>query len=663
MDKRRASAQLELLLQFYKLELQLTSVKCSSSMKPPDGGSCLGLRSDPLGMWSLNSDPKVQSYDSQLLLWRSLESEDRLLQLILQQGGECGFARSVPVQAHMERADAGAEVVEAHRTVAALYCPAVAAARVTLPGEVCYLTRKSCVALSVWDVPLQLHGSGAPLLLEQMVVRYQVMKESGSVYFPPLWNMHINGTDECLLYIPRERKWLILKGTSGVAQEDWEEERWATVKARLLELAEQGQCQDRNVLKPTMQQNGVAEQNVDGHQTNGYRSRCWAREAATSSPSGEMAELRDLVQRQQEQLNEVNQRLRALQVPDKSSTTAKGPEQLVSRSRKRNQEVTRSLGQPSHQSDLSAPPPISGLPRWKVMSGRRRPSWLERQGLHPAAKSLLHQWSRLVIRDGLLYRTIRRTDRCGRIFQLVLPGDLRKEVFDKIHGHHGHQGEVGISELIRERCYWPRMNYAISRWCQQCHECNTKLNTLSGAQVQHNNIETSRCSGSIVSEGVERNSSPQLSLQLCAPLEGTRPWRGMGKSCSTEIPDDKQPTTVLFSRGNRNCRGANSEPWGECSRQSVLLGYHTENGRSLTHSDTEGFRAAPLCPLSWSGYGAPHEGYHVLSFLLRGLVRAWLPLVEGLVIDVLTSVPSPLCAKLFLPGANQLTPETTEGRS
>ncbi|KAK7889340.1 hypothetical protein WMY93_024900 [Mugilogobius chulae] len=33
---------------------------------------------------------------------------------------------------------------------------------------------------------------------------------------------------------------------------------------------------------------------------------------------------------------------------------------------------------------------------------------------------------------------------------------------------------------------------------------------------------------------------------------------------------------------------------------------------------SEGFRAATPCPLSWSSYGAPHEGYHVFSFRLRG---------------------------------------------
>lgn len=51
----------------------------------------------------------------------------------------------------------------------------------------------------------------------------------------------ISFPSECLLYIPRDDKWLILKGTPGLAGEDWEEEKWATVKARLLKLVEQGQ--------------------------------------------------------------------------------------------------------------------------------------------------------------------------------------------------------------------------------------------------------------------------------------------------------------------------------------------------------------------------------------------------------------------------------------
>ncbi|KAK7926301.1 hypothetical protein WMY93_008611 [Mugilogobius chulae] len=133
----------------------------------------------------------------------------------------------------MERADAGAEVVEAHRTVAALYCPAVAAARVTLPGVMDAEGRVDESRLRmhvfknggvlpherslVWRFLFGMYPCSStalerPLLLEQMVVRYQVMKGKWQRLLPSTVNMHINGTDAELIvaiqYFNKRQSWI-----------------------------------------------------------------------------------------------------------------------------------------------------------------------------------------------------------------------------------------------------------------------------------------------------------------------------------------------------------------------------------------------------------------------------------------------------------------------
>ena len=56
-----------------------------------------------------------------------------------------------------------------------------------------------------------------------------------------------------------------------------------------------------------------------------------------------------------------------------------------------------------------------------------------------------------------------------------------------LHNDHGHQGLERTDQLVRKRCYWPRMTNFISEWIQKCDRCTlakykkviTPLGTIS----------------------------------------------------------------------------------------------------------------------------------------------------------------------------------------
>lgn len=69
-----------------------------------------------------------------------------------------------------------------------------------------------------------------------------------------------------------------------------------------------------------------------------------------------------------------------------------------------------------------------------------RPNGEEQKAVSQPALALLHQWDRLMERDGVLYRQAFRPDGLEAVCQLILPASLREEVLTKVHQDHGHQG-------------------------------------------------------------------------------------------------------------------------------------------------------------------------------------------------------------------------------
>ncbi|KAL0163756.1 hypothetical protein M9458_039509, partial [Cirrhinus mrigala] len=66
-------------------------------------------------------------------------------------------------------------------------------------------------------------------------------------------------------------------------------------------------------------------------------------------------------------------------------------------------------------------------------------------------KKLMHEWSRLHLDDGLLYR---RTEQRR---QFVLPAQYKQLVFQHLHDDMGHVGVERVLNLARDRFFWPFM--------------------------------------------------------------------------------------------------------------------------------------------------------------------------------------------------------------
>jgi transposase InsO family protein len=84
-------------------------------------------------------------------------------------------------------------------------------------------------------------------------------------------------------------------------------------------------------------------------------------------------------------------------------------------------------------------------------------------------QKLLHQSSKLVIKDGVLYRKV-QTDE-GVLFQCVIPAQYRAAVFHALHDNMGHPGRDKTLALHRARCYWPTMQKDVEQLVQRCRRC------------------------------------------------------------------------------------------------------------------------------------------------------------------------------------------------
>ena len=87
----------------------------------------------------------------------------------------------------------------------------------------------------------------------------------------------------------------------------------------------------------------------------------------------------------------------------------------------------------------------------------------ERRQLPRLSTILLHEWKRLEVEDGILYR------RCGKNRQLVLPSKYRNLVLKQLHDEMGHLGADRVTSLVRDRFYWPYLQRDIERYITQ--EC------------------------------------------------------------------------------------------------------------------------------------------------------------------------------------------------
>lgn len=110
--------------------------------------------------------------------------------------------------------------------------------------------------------------------------------------------------------------------------------------------------------------------------------------------------------------------------------------------------------------------PVIGIAKQAVQSG----VWPATFQSHTDVALLQRESSRLLIKSGLLYRKTTRPVG-GQIFQLVLPSEHRFKVLKSVHDDSGHLGVDRITDLVKDRFYWPKMASDISQYIKNCGRC------------------------------------------------------------------------------------------------------------------------------------------------------------------------------------------------
>ena len=111
---------------------------------------------------------------------------------------------------------------------------------------------------------------------------------------------------------------------------------------------------------------------------------------------------------------------------------------------------------------------IGPILRW--IEQNNKPTFKKVINESESLKLLLHQWDKLIVQDGVLYRKTMASDKSDRL-QLVLPSSHQDEAFHGLHNDVGHPGTERTLDLIRQRFYWPKMGDSITKRCQSCERC------------------------------------------------------------------------------------------------------------------------------------------------------------------------------------------------
>ena len=101
---------------------------------------------------------------------------------------------------------------------------------------------------------------------------------------------------------------------------------------------------------------------------------------------------------------------------------------------------------------------------------RSRPSRIERANLTEHALLLLRHFESLHFIDGVLMKQYKEAV-TEKFSVVILPGTCRDETFQFAHDRHGHQGTERTLQIMRKRCFYPRMNSDVAHRVETCSRC------------------------------------------------------------------------------------------------------------------------------------------------------------------------------------------------
>ena len=86
-------------------------------------------------------------------------------------------------------------------------------------------------------------------------------------------------------------------------------------------------------------------------------------------------------------------------------------------------------------------------------------------------RTLLRHRQQFVIRNGLLFRKIKRVQKEDPTLQFVLPEKFREQAIKACHDDIGHLGFERSLDLMQDRFYWPNMRTQLESYIKNCDRC------------------------------------------------------------------------------------------------------------------------------------------------------------------------------------------------
>lgn len=91
--------------------------------------------------------------------------------------------------------------------------------------------------------------------------------------------------------------------------------------------------------------------------------------------------------------------------------------------------------------------------------------------LSPQLRSLLREWDRLELRDGVLVRCVMEPDTGAPAEQILVPEQQARRLWEDYHKAAGHASGDKMVSLLRRRFYWVGMSTSARKWAAECTTC------------------------------------------------------------------------------------------------------------------------------------------------------------------------------------------------
>ena len=124
-------------------------------------------------------------------------------------------------------------------------------------------------------------------------------------------------------------------------------------------------------------------------------------------------------------------------------------------------------------------------PVYTAVETRKKPAREIWSGLCYESKLLLQNWNKLKIVDGVLMRKTAQT------LQVVLPKKYHSLVYTELHEKMAHLGSDRVTDLARQRFFWPKMARDIKNYVQKRCRCVADKNPSVQERAKMMSIETS----------------------------------------------------------------------------------------------------------------------------------------------------------------------------